>query len=58
MSGTALLGHAKHPKAWYYELAQRYDSTTKEYSEWKYEVSLTKPNVPDGSIRNVKPLYE
>lgn len=46
------------PVAWIYELATVYDSRTDEYLGWKKYVSETKPIVPEGSIRNLRPLYE
>lgn len=46
------------PIAWVFELAHFYDRKTGEYSGWsKPQVSLTEPSVPEGSIRNLRPLF-
>lgn len=46
------------PIAWYYELAACYLPETKKYVNFNPRLSFNKPNVPKGSIRNLKPLYE
>lgn len=46
------------PIAYYYELANTIDRYTREYSNWTSHISFDKPNVPEGSIRNFKELYE
>ena len=44
--------------AWRYELARRYDGYPARYSDWgPPQLSFEKPNVPEGSIRNLTPLY-
>lgn len=45
------------PLAWSYELAtlKLHDG---QYGGWKAHLSRDKPNVPEGSIRNLKPLCE
>lgn len=45
------------PVAWAYDLAMRYDHVFDTYDEWKACLSATKPNGPDGGIRNLTPLY-
>lgn len=45
------------PVAYAYELASYYDPRTREYSCWEPRLSFHKPNVPEGSIRNLRPLY-
>lgn len=45
------------PTAWVYELANSYNNQTDEYSGWNRYISFRKPNVPEKSIRNLKPLY-
>jgi hypothetical protein len=45
------------PVAWSYELARSMNRGTGEYSDWGQELTMFKPRVPDGSIRNLTPLY-
>lgn len=45
-------------EAWLCELATLFNKTTKIYSGWKISLSLDKPNVPEGSIRNLKHLVK
>lgn len=49
----------EEPDAWEYELATRvrHLSVGNDYEGWELRLSKTKPNVPDGSIRNLRPLY-
>lgn len=43
------------PVAWVFELANRWQGGV--YSEWSQpQLSFNKPNVPEGSIRNLKAL--
>lgn len=42
--------------AWTYELASHKEADS-SYSAWNWHVSFSKPNVPAGAIRNLKPLY-
>lgn len=44
------------PFAWYYELGHKIKG--KEYDHWVKHLSFEKPNVPESSIRNLKPLYD
>lgn len=44
------------PDAWSYELAHGI-AASGVYSNWESRLSRNKPCVPDGSIRNMKPLY-
>jgi hypothetical protein len=55
----------RKPVAWLYEQAQAreyadgFDKPPTGWSHWSTRLlSFTKPNVPDGSIRNLTPLYE
>lgn len=50
---------AQEPAAWLFELARavHYDQGRKYYDAWEPQLSLTKPNVPEGSVRNLRPLY-
>jgi hypothetical protein len=43
------------PAAWSYELAHAFG--TRGYSDWQKHITETKPNVPEASIRNLRPLY-
>lgn len=46
--------------AWSYELAcsrNWVDGKPAEYCDWQAYVTVRKPNVPPGSIRNLRPLY-
>lgn len=47
---------AQTPIAWYYELAKyiNFDGT---YANFSICLSFEKPNVPEGSIRKLTPLY-
>lgn len=45
------------PLAWRYELATYYDRETGLYSDWEGRLSEYEPYVPEGSIRNLTPLY-
>lgn len=46
------------PVAWQFELANYFDKATGEYSRWgSPQLSSSKPYVPEGSIRNLRPLY-
>lgn len=47
----------KEPVAYMYETA-RFHSSKKGYFGWNKQVTLYKPNVPEGSIRNLTPLYK
>jgi hypothetical protein len=44
-------------EAWSYELASGIDLTDGSYVGWQRHITAHKPCVPDGSIRNLKPLY-
>lgn len=44
-------------KAYAYELATHRDATTGEYGGWEPRLSFERPNVPEGSIRNLEELY-
>lgn len=47
----------KQPTAWVFELAQAFNSETGKYSDWgEPRLSFVKPCVPEGSIRNLRPL--
>lgn len=49
---------AQEPVAWMYELATMIDAETGEYGGWGgTKLGLHKPDVPEGSIRNLTPLY-
>jgi hypothetical protein len=46
------------PVAWVYELARARHPETGEYTNWgPPQVTLYEPCVPEGSIRNLRPLY-
>ncbi len=49
------------PTAWAYELASAItanpDGSRGAYCNWKPFVSFTKPNVPNGAVRNLRPLF-
>lgn len=48
------------PVAWSYELATHIQGGVtgdKQYTSFEARISLDKPNVPEGSIRNLRPLY-
>jgi hypothetical protein len=49
------LSAGSEPAAWSYELAHA--SGTRGYSDWQKHITETKPNVPEASIRNLRPLY-
>lgn len=43
--------------AWVFELAQTFDRETSKYSNWSDpQLSFGKPCVPEGAIRNLRPL--
>ena len=49
---------AQEPVAWMFELATMQDAETGEYGGWEgTKLGLCKPKVPEGSIRNLMPLY-
>jgi hypothetical protein len=48
-------GGSDEPIAWIYELA--YVMRGDKYSDWRERITKHKPNVPEGSIRNLRPLY-
>lgn len=50
------MSEAREPVAWVYELARAINSKG-EYSFWEERLTFYKPNVPSGSIRNLRPLY-
>jgi hypothetical protein len=47
------------PAAWAYELATTFrgEGGNASYGGWVPRLSREKPNVPEGSIRNLTPLY-
>lgn len=46
------------PVAWVFELAKSIDPETGEYCNFgKPQLSFTEPYVPEGSIRNKRPLF-
>lgn len=55
--GTTHPNYKPPPRAWAYELAHHGDQKN-GYSDWRPHLSPTKPNVPEGSIRNLVALYE
>jgi Ethanolamine utilization protein EutJ (predicted chaperonin) len=57
VTAIVLAHNAKRvPFAYSYELAQTVRDGV--YSDFRAFFSVAKPNVPEGSIRNLKPLYE
>lgn len=52
---TAPEAPAGEPVAWRYELATRVAEG--QYTNWKWHVGVVEPHVPEGSIRNLTPLY-
>ena len=59
-AADALLKMLGAPVAWSYELAnaRRWEGgKPAEYCDWRPRVSVDKPCVPSGSIRNLRPLY-
>lgn len=47
---------APEPVAWQYELAL-YGWSKETYGHWNWHLSEIEPHVPEGSIRNLRPLY-
>lgn len=47
---------ADKPIAWVFELASFRDKTTGKYGGWREMIQASKPHVPEGSIRNLRPL--
>ena len=45
------------PVAWIFQLASSRDQATGEYSGWREMIQVGRPVVPEGSIRNLRPLY-
>lgn len=45
------------PVAWSYDLATIHDRAFHTYDGWKACLSASKPNAPEGSVRNLTPLY-
>lgn len=48
---------SEKPVAWSYELAGYYNAGRARYDGWKKQLTDYAPNVPEGSIRNLQPLY-
>lgn len=53
--------HAQQqPLAWRYQLAHARiwnNGVPGEYTDWQWHLSETEPNVPEGSLRYLTPLY-
>jgi len=45
------------PIAWVFELASMRDKSTGKYTGWREVIQVGRPVVPEGSIRNLRPLY-
>jgi hypothetical protein len=45
------------PVGWSYELACAFEPRTCEYGLWEKRLSPTKPQVPNGAVRNLRPVY-
>lgn len=43
--------------AWLFELASYRNKTTGEYEGWREKIQSSRPYVPAGSVRNLRPLY-
>jgi hypothetical protein len=57
-AAKALSALGAEPVAWTFELARSIIPATKEYTNWgSAQLSFTEPNVPEGSVRNLRPLY-
>lgn len=59
-AADAIMKLLGEPVAWSYELANArrwVDGKPAEYCDWQPYVTVRKPCVPSGSIRNLRPLY-
>lgn len=60
LSALSPLPHSGEAVAWQFELAKGIEHRpdgTRVYHDFERKISVHKPNVPEGSIRNLTPLY-